>query len=617
MADYAALRPTQAIDFPKNKMYPLGSKNIILLAALLLASSAFGQSKIADTPPMGWNSYDCFSYAVNEAEVQQNADFMAKNLKKLGWEYVVIDYVWSCPRLGHDAPNQDKDFQPRLNMDKYGRLIPDVVRFPSSDGDRGFGPLAESLHKQGLKFGIHLMRGIPRQAVTAKTPILGTSYNASDAYTDQRPCGWLNHMWGLDMAKPAAQAYVDSIFQLYAQWGVDFVKVDDLSNPYSAAEVEGYERAIQNCKRPIVLSLSPGPTPLDSALHVTQTANMWRLLGDLWDNWDQLSGAFRPVSDWTPYRGPGHWPDPDMLPLGRLRKYGPSTGPPDTDSRLTKDEERAMMTLWCVAKCPLMFGGNLPDTDPYTLSLITNPEVLAINQKSSENRALANGLKPMWVAELKDPRLKILAVFNRSDAPATVNVRLSDLGIRKCNVRDLWLRKDLGERNEVLNSAVPPHGAMLYQLFTVELALLTETALPTMNLTGDSYEAESSDNTLSGGTRVLDDVAGGKASGGKLVRFIGSKPENTLRFNKIMADKDGDYIMAIVYMSGSHRDMYVSVNGGVPVKVGFAATGGWDGRYLDAQDVPIHLKQGANTIEFGNPTDWGVDVDRIVIRRAQ
>jgi hypothetical protein len=596
-------------------MFLNGSKQLVLALSVLIPAMSFGQSKIADTPPMGWNSYDCYSYAVNEAEVRQNAEFMATKLKKLGWEYVVVDYVWSCPRLAPDfALNQDKDLKPRLNMDTFGRLLPDIDRFPSSEGTKGFGPLADAIHKLGLKFGIHLMRGIPRQAVAEDRQIFGSSFHASEAYTESQPCGWLNHMWGLDMSKPAAQAYLNSIFQLYASWGVDFVKVDDLSSPYSAGEVEGYRTAIRNCRRPIVLSLSPGPTPIDMGPHVTQQANMWRLLGDLWDTWDQLDGAFTPIADWTPYRGAGHWPDPDMLPLGRLRKYGPNTGPPNTDSRLTHDEQRTMMTLWCIAKCPLMFGGNLPETDPYTLSLITNPEVLAIDQRSSGNRALATGLKPMWVANTQDPRVKILAVFNRSNTQTTVSVRLSDLGIHSCNVRDLWLRKDLPAATESLKCDVPPHGAMLYQVFTLTAAPVTDPILPTINLTGDSYEAESPDNTLSGAARVIVDVAGGKCSGGKLVRFIGAKPENTLRFNKINVDKDGDYILAIVYMSGSSRTMLVGVNGADPVKVAFPATGGWDGRYLDAVEVKVHFHQGQNTILFSNPTDWGVDVDRIVIR---
>lgn len=607
----------QAIDFALSPMILNGSKETALALSMLLCCNAMGQSKIAETPPMGWNSYDCFSYAVNEAEVRQNADFMASKLKKLGWEYVVIDYVWSAPRLtASDAPNQDKSFKPRLNMDHYGRLIPDVDRFPSSNGSSGFKPLADSLHKMGLKFGIHLMRGIPRQAVAEDRPIAGSPYHASEAYTPDRPCGWLNHMWGLDMSKPAAQAYLDSIFELYAQWGVDFVKVDDLSSPYSSAEVEGYRLAIDRCRRPIILSLSPGPTPLDRGAHVTQNANMWRLLGDLWDNWDQLNGAFYPIADWSAYRGPGHWPDPDMLPLGRLRKFGPNTGPPDTDSRFTYDEQRTMMTLWCVSRSPLMFGGNLPETNPYTLSLITNPEVIGVNQHAIGARPIAGGLKPMWVASMRDSRLKILAVFNRSDNATLVDVRLSDLGIQTCNVRDLWQHADLGPATEVLHCKIPAHGSMLYQLFVVMPAAVTEPILATINLQGDSYEAESPDNDLGGSARVEVDVAGGKTSGGKLVRFIGSKPENTLQFNKIKADKDGEYIMAIVYMSGSSRVMFASVNGEPHQKIEFGSTGGWDGRNLDAKEVRIHLKQGLNKIQFSNPKDWGVDLDRIVIRAA-
>ncbi len=582
----------------------------------LSCSTAYGQGSVADTPPMGWNSYDCFSYAVNEGEVQQNADFMAKNLRKFGWEYVVIDYVWSCPRLSPDfALNQDKNLLPRLNMDASGRLMPDTARFPSSANGEGFKLLAEGLHKQGLKFGIHLMRGIPRQAVAEKCPILGTSFTAADAYTTKGPCGWLNHMWGLDMSKPAAQAYLDSIFRLYAEWGVDFVKVDDLSNPYSAAEVEGYRRAIQNCRRPIVLSLSPGPTPIESSAHVSANANMWRLLGDLWDNWNDCPARSPRLENGHLSRGgtlagSGHaapWPASKIRPQHRPTEYGFATD---------KDEARTMMTLWAISKSPLMFGGNLPDTDPYTLSLITNPEVLAVNQHSVDNQVLVSGIKPMWIANSLKEKIMFLAVFNRSDERAVIPIRLSDLGIHTCNVRDLWLRKDLGPMTETMTAVIPAHDAMLYQLYLVVPAQVTPASLAPLTLGGASYEAESADNTLGGSVRVVDDVPGGKCSGGKLVRFIGSKPENTLRFNKVLADNGGDYIMAIAYMSGSARSMYVSVNGEAAQKVNFPSTGGWDGNSLDAKEVKIHLKQGVNTIEFSNQTDWGVDVDRIVVRAS-
>ncbi len=595
-------------------MFVTNLRVFLVFPALLISKLAFAQADVADTPPMGWNSYDCFSYAVNESEVKDNAKFMAKNLKKFGWEYVVVDYVWSCPRLNPDfAPNQNPSFSPRLNMDANGRLIPDVARFPSAAGGLGFRPLADSIHKRGLKFGIHLMRGVPKQAAAEKAPILGSRFRCDEIFSTEHPCPWLNHMWGLDMTKPGAQTYLDSLFKLYAQWGVDFVKVDDLSSPYSALEIEGYQKAIRASGRPMVLSLSPGPTPLEQGRHVSQFANLWRLLDDLWDNWDQLDAAFRATADWTPFRGPNHWPDPDMLPLGRLRKFGPNTGPANTDSRLSKDEAQTLMSLWCIAKCPLMFGGNLPETDPFTLSLITNQEALTVNQKSGGSHQLIGGMEPIWTSTGSDSQVRYIGVFNRSQASTSVVVRLSDIGLKSCKVRDLWLHKDLGMATDTVSVSLPAHGSALLRLYVIQLGETTEPILPTLDVSGTSYEAESSDNTLTGQTRVVDDIKDGQCSGEKLVRFIGTSPSNTLRFNKIVAPKDGDYRVSIVYMSGSHRHMNMSVNGETPKSYEYPATGGWDGRFLDAIEVTVHLKQGMNSIEFGNPTDWGVDLDRIII----
>ncbi|HTQ10529.1 MAG TPA: hypothetical protein VMI31_10695 [Fimbriimonadaceae bacterium] len=442
-----------------------------MILPLLLALTA--QANVAQTPPMGWNSYDCYGYSVTEDEVRANAGFMAKNLERFGWKYVVIDYVWSSPKLKSlDPPTQNAEFQPRLAMDGYGRLIPDPDRFPSSVGGKGFKPLADWLHAKGLKFGIHLMRGIPRQAVGDKCPILGSPYTAVDAANQKSPCPWLNHMWGLNMTNPAGQAYLDSIFRLYASWGVDFVKVDDLSNPYSTAEVEGYREAIDRCGRPIVLSLSPGPTPLDDAKHVEAHANMWRLLGDLWDDWPQLDAAFDVVAAWNPYRSPGHWPDPDMLPIGRLRVYGPPTGPPNTDSRFTFDEEKTLMTLWCIARCPLMVGGELTMTDGRTRYLLTEGDALWVNQHSFNNRPLASGPHPVWAADTPKPDIEYLALFNREGKAATVSFRLRDIGVEDCLSYDAWEMNMVAKKREHLTLArtIPPHGAVLLEITVLKRA---------------------------------------------------------------------------------------------------------------------------------------------------
>ena len=424
--------------------------------ALFVAAVLSQRIPLAATPPMGWNSYDCFSYAVTEKQVKENADYMARRLKRFGWEYVVVDYVWSAPKGGPGfAPDQSATFQPSLAMDAFGRLQPDPERFPSSAGRAGFKALADYCHTKGLKFGIHLMRGIPRQAVSLKAPVLGSGWTAEDAADQGSKCPWLNHMFGLNMAKPAGQAYLNSIFKLYAEWGVDFVKVDDLSQPYSKLEVAGYRVAIDRSGRPIVLSLSPGPTPVTEGAHVSVYANMWRLVGDLWDNWGELTHAMDVVAQWSAFRKTGHWPDIDMLPLGKLREFGPNTGPPNTQSRFTSDEARTLMTLMCITQNPLMFGGNLPETDQATLKLITNPDVLAVDQTGlgghldSESAGVAQ-----WQAGAGKDGI-FVAFVNRNNTSATA------MPPRARHIHDLWEHKD---RKVGAPIDLPAHGSVLLRI---------------------------------------------------------------------------------------------------------------------------------------------------------
>jgi alpha-galactosidase len=269
----------------------------IFAASISMCNSSSAQN-VALTPPMGWNSYNCFGSAVHEDEVKANADYIAKNLKQYGWQYVVVDFLWSYDNPpGSNIGNpfqknlQDGSYIPWLTMDQWGRLLPQPTKFPSAFGGKGFGPLAAYIHSLGLKFGVHVMRGIPRQAVWAKSPVKGTNGITADMVADTNSkCPWMNHMYGLNMKKPGAQEYLNSLLQLYAEWGVDFIKVDDLSRPYSELEVEGYSKAIKNCGRPIVLSLSPGATPVAEADHAVINANMWRMADDFWDNWKEITG---------------------------------------------------------------------------------------------------------------------------------------------------------------------------------------------------------------------------------------------------------------------------------------------------------------------------------------
>lgn len=365
----------------------------------------------APTPPMGWNSWDCYGPTVVESEVKANADYMADKLKKFGWQYIIVDIRWY---VNNDKAHGYNEKDPVYVMDEYGRFLPSPERFPSSKDGKGFKPLADYVHDKGLKFGIHLMRGIAVEAVKRNTPILGTNYKASDIYSTDLQCRWLHDMYTVDAKKPGAQEYYNSLFKLYADWGLDYVKIDDLSIPYHTGEIEMIRKAIDGCGREIVLSTSPGETPIANADHIKEHANLWRIVGDFWDNWPQIKEHFEVCDRWSPYIGTGHWPDADMLPLGRIGIRAERGD--NRMCQLSQDEQITIMSLFSIFKSPLMFGGDLPSNDDFTLSLLTNEEVMDVNQHSTNNKQLfRNDDLIAWTAT--DPKNddKFLAVFNASD----------------------------------------------------------------------------------------------------------------------------------------------------------------------------------------------------------
>lgn len=412
---------------------------------------------------MGWNSWDCFGTTVTEDQTKAQTDFMASKLKAHGWQYIVVDIQWYEPHAaGHDYRKDAK-----LTMDEFGRLLPATEKFPSAANGVGFKKLADHVHGKGLKFGIHMMRGIPRQAVTQNTPVKGTNLHAADIAITSSTCKWNPDMYGVDATKPGGQAYYDSIFEMVAAWGVDFVKVDDLSRPYDAvqkAEVEAIRKAIDKTGRPIVFSTSPGETPLDQGEHISANANMWRISDDFWDSWPQLLSQFKRLHDWTPHRLPGAYPDADMLPLGEIG-LGRKT-------KFTRDEQVTMMSLWSIARSPLIHGGDMTKTDDFTLSLLTNDEVLAVNQRSSNNRQIfrtEDGLVA-WAADIPGSASKYLAVFNTRDAGnATITVKLADTGLTgKMRARDLWKNQDVGTFTGEFSAEAPPHGSRLFRLTPIK-----------------------------------------------------------------------------------------------------------------------------------------------------
>ncbi len=420
-------------------------------------------------PPMGWNSWDCYGAGVTEDELLGNAEFMRDRLKQYGYQYVVCDIQWYEPAAKGNVYNNFAD----LCMDEYSRLIPAVNRFPSSANGAGFKPIADKIHSMGLKFGIHIMRGIPRQAVHRNTRIYGTTARARDIASQFSLCPWNTDMYGVDTEKRGAEEYYDSLFKLYASWGVDFVKVDDIANtefspqnPYSAEkEIEMIRAAIDRSGRDMVLSLSPGPAPLNKAEHLSENANMWRISGDFWDRWDKLLNMFSLCEKWYPYVKDGSFPDCDILPLGKLCIDGSYMGDMGRDSGFTKEEQKTMMTLWAVFRSPLFFGGELRLTDNYTLSLVTNPEVINVNQNSEKPLFVYNkGGIAVWQTKIEN--CTAVAVFNLSDEEKHYKLSFSDLGIENVRaVRDLWARKDIPKCENDVTVSLKSHSSEFFEIY--------------------------------------------------------------------------------------------------------------------------------------------------------
>ncbi len=414
---------------------------------------------IAATPPMGWNSWDCYGASVDEKTVRQNADYMAAHLKPFGWDTVVVDIQWYQPTASSHA------YEPfaALSMDAYGRLTPAENRFPSARGGKGFAPLADTIHGLGLKFGIHIMRGLPRMAAHNHLPVWHTDVTCAQIANPNSICAWNPDMYGVRADLPGARAYYDSLFALYAAWGVDFVKVDDIAReyPHCQRELEIISAACRACGREMVLSLSPGPAPLLYAEHLKQHANMWRITDDFWDDWTLLKAMFERAAAWCVHSEPGHWPDADMLPVGAIRQCDS----PQNTTRFTQAEQITLMTLWCMLRSPLMIGCELTKCDTFTLKLFTNAAVLDILRTSHCAHPLyTTGQAAAWMAPRTDGTGCYLALFNLADEPAVLRQPVDELGLASpAFITELWTDEAVAPA-EVISAKLPPHSAALYCL---------------------------------------------------------------------------------------------------------------------------------------------------------
>ena len=442
-----------------------------LLLSAGLAAAAFAEP-LAPTPPMGWNSWDAYGLTVIEADFKANVEVL-KTLQPFGWNTAVIDEGWYM-----DNPLGAKLADRKYQLDGHGLLMPSLGRFPSAANGAGLKPLGDWVHAQGLKFGVHVVRGIPKQAVDANLPIAGSNFRSGEAADTSDLCPWDDGNYGVK-DNAAGQAYYDSMVKQYADWGVDYIKIDCIADhPYKPVEIRQVSDAIMHSGRDIVLSLSPGPTNILYAKEVGRLSQLWRIGDDTWDGWSfphpdaksewpqGLRNAFDKLALWHTYAKPGNWPDADMLPFGSLAPH-PGWGEP-RPSRLTPDETRTMFTLWAIARSPLILGANLSKMDEALKALVTNKAVIAVNQTAWESYPV-DGLKQadarIWVA-LAGPREKparYAAVFNLSDKPVTVRATWKELGLKGSKLRDLWNGKTKAAPGGV-NIALPAHGSVIYRV---------------------------------------------------------------------------------------------------------------------------------------------------------
>ena len=317
------------------------------------------------------------------------------------------------------------------------------------------------------------MRGIPRIAAHNHCKILGTDVTANEIANPSSICGWNPDMYGVDYRKKDAQCYYDSVFQQYADWGVDYVKCDDIcntnlyrENQYSAKEeIEMLHHAIMKTGRPIVLSLSPGPALIDKAWHYEKYANMWRITDDFWDKWELLLNMFERCELWQNHVSEGCFPDCDMLPLGWLGQ-GFHTDKHTWYTNFTKDEQRTMMTLWCIFRSPLMLGTEMPRLDEWTLSLLTNADVLGLLKYSKGARQIARDkAHAVWLSHDTREDADYVALFNFAGEETKISVDLSDEGITgTLNGRELWEAETAIFADGKISVSVAAHGAKLWKL---------------------------------------------------------------------------------------------------------------------------------------------------------
>ncbi|WP_019027986.1 glycoside hydrolase family 27 protein [Colwellia piezophila] len=425
--------------------------------------SAAPMAQLAQTPPLGWNSFNSYGVYLHEKAALENLEAFAEKLQPHGYEYFVIDAGWYGEfelRPGTLFPAEKHAEE--VNLDEYGLLEPSQTYFPG-----GMTPIIDRAHELGVKFGLHMMRGIPRKAVELNLPIKGTKYRARDIADTSSTCGWNNQNYGVDMTKPGAQEYYDSVYQKLADWGVDLLKVDDLT--HYPKEIAAIKNAIAKTGRPIVYSLSPGGSTNTKDFSHYLNANMLRVTHDIWDEQASIERSFEVWRDWQGMARPGFWPDLDMLPFGPLQLMNPAGDSAKDEgtvalagkghtrmSEFNQEQMRTFMTQRSLFASPIMMGGDLPTLDAYSLEIITNKDMLACNQ-TGISATLVKEEDGIEVWGSTTPAVQIqgcMGIFNRSNEVKTISLSKEWLDFREFYQNDYSLtRKGKSKYNRVYKNA--------------------------------------------------------------------------------------------------------------------------------------------------------------------
>lgn len=397
-------------------------------------------------PPLGWNSYDCYGCSANQRVTLANLDAFAAKLKPAGYEYFVIDNGWFAEYViepGEEFTREKEASDVRL--DGHARLLPSKVSFPN-----GLKPVIEHAHKLGIKFGVHMMRGVPRKAVALRQPILGTDVTAADIANTEDTCRWCKYMFGVDMDKPGAQAYYDSVIAQLADWGIDFIKYDDIV--HKPREIEAVADAIAKCGRDIVLSLSPGDVINLADIGAYSRANMYRITGDVWDKRPSIERGFKRWEQVQDIRVEGLWPDLDMIPFGRLMVWNPATPTRQEcnvlaglgtarDDRFTPPQRRTFMAQRALAASPLFMGGELTMSSDEVFRLITHKKMLACNQNGVTGKLVhrTEHIDVWHTPHRSTPHAGWFGLFNRTESPWQGTLDLTQIGVDpRANLWDIW-----------------------------------------------------------------------------------------------------------------------------------------------------------------------------------